>query len=294
LTQRKERRVTAADGRTLGVCEWGLPDGRPVFGLHGTPGSRLGRHYDPSVYERAGVRLVTYDRPGYGVSERQLGRRVVDGAHDVSAVADALDLDQFAVMGGSGGGPHALACGALLGERVEAIAAVVCPAPWDAPGIDPLAGQSPGNREEFGAALRGRAALEELLAGQAASIAANPWAIVTERDDELPAEDIESLERPERFRVFAEALGEAVAQGAGGWVDDDLAFVQPWGFDLDQISAPVSLWQGRKDSLIPAEHGMYLAAAIPDARIHWIETGHLAMADQMESILADLTAARTG
>jgi pimeloyl-ACP methyl ester carboxylesterase len=148
-------------------------------------------------------------------------------------------------MGGSGGAPHALACGALLGDRVDAVAAVVCPAPWDAEGIDPMAGQSPGNLEEFGAALRGRQALE--------------------------------------------ALREAVAQGAAGWADDDLAFVQPWGFDLGAIAVPVTLWQGEHDSLIPAEHGRYLVAAIPGAKIHWIETGHLAMVDQIGAILTELT-----
>jgi pimeloyl-ACP methyl ester carboxylesterase len=241
------------------------------------------------VYERANVRLVTYDRPGYGLSDRQLGRRIADAVADVAAIADALELDKFSVMGGSGGAPHALACGALLEGRVDAVAAVVCPAPWDADGIDPMAGQSPGNLEEFGAALRGRDALEELLAGQASAIAADPWAIVTGRDDALPEEDIASLQDEQRFQVFAEALREAVAQGPAGWADDDLAFVQPWGFDLGAIAVPVTLWQGEHDSLIPADHGRYLVAGIPGARIHWIETGHLAMVDQIGAILAELT-----
>ena len=282
--------IRARDGRSLGVCEWGVPAGLPVFSLHGTPGSRLGRHYEPAVYERANVRLITYDRPGYGLSDRQPGRRIVDAVADVAAIADALELDRFAVTGGSGGGPHALACGALLGDRVDAVAAVVCPAPWDAEGIDPMAGQSPGNAEEFGAALRGRQALEELLAGQASAIAADPWAIVTGRDDQLPEEDIASLQNEQRFHVFAETLREAVAQGPAGWADDDLAFVQPWGFDLGAIAVPVSLWQGEHDSLIPPEHGRYLVAAIPGARINWIETGHLAMVDHIGTILAELTA----
>ncbi len=256
-------------------------------------GSRLGRHHDPAVYERANVRLVTYDRAGYGLSDRQPGRRIVDAVADVAAIADALELDRFAVTGGSGGAPHALACGALLRDRVDAVAAVVCPAPWDAEAIDPMAGQSPGNLEEFGAALQGRQALEELLAGQAAAIAEDPWAIVIGRDDQLPAEDIVSLQNEQRFQVFAEALREAVAQGPAGWSDDDLAFVQPWGFDLGAIAVPVTvtLWQGEHDSLIPAEHGRYLVAAIPGARIHWIETGHLAMVDQIGAILAELTRA---
>ena len=282
--------IRARDGRSSGVCEWGVPAGLPVFSLHGTPGSRLGRHYDPAVYERANVRLITYDRPGYGLSDRQPGRRIVDAVADVAAIADALELDRFAVTGGSAAVPMHLPAAHCWETALT---------PWQRSSARhrgmPRASirwpaSHPETLEEFGAALRGRQALEQLLAGQASAIAADPWAIVTGRDDQLPEEDIASLQNEQRFQVFAETLREAVAQGPAGWADDDLAFVQPWGFDLGAIAVPVSLWQGEHDSLIPPEHGRYLVAAIPGARINWIETGHLAMVDHIGTILAELTA----
>lgn len=117
--------VPCPDGRELAVCEWGDPAGAPVMELHGTPGSRLSRHHDEGAYRRAGVRAITYDRPGYGRSPRQPGRTVASAALDVAAVADALAIDTFAVVGWSGGGPHdrelleALESGEGLGSGYE-------------------------------------------------------------------------------------------------------------------------------------------------------------------------------
>src|SRR5579862_7273981 len=122
--------VTAVDGRRLMVATWGDPDGFPVFHLHGTPGSRLGRHYDESVYVDAGARVITYDRPGYGGSDRKRGRRVVDCVPDIASIADALGAGQFAVVGGSGGGPHSLAVAARLAERVTRACCMVGVAPF--------------------------------------------------------------------------------------------------------------------------------------------------------------------
>src|SRR5947209_134625 len=127
--------ITTSDGRTLAFCEWGDPDGSPVFSLHGTPGSRLSRHPDEDVYRRARVRVITYDRPGYGGSDRHAGRRVADAAQDIATIADSLGLDRFAVTGASGGAPHALACGALLSDRVTRCASVVGPAPLGSGGL---------------------------------------------------------------------------------------------------------------------------------------------------------------
>ena len=158
--------TTALDGRTLAFCEWGDPQGKPVFSLHGTPGSRLGRHPDEEVYRRAGVRAITYDRPGYGESTRRPGRRVADAAADVTTIADALELEHFAVMGGSGGAPHSLACGALLPGRVTACASIVGPAPYGEGGLPCekwLEGMVEGNVREFGWALAGEDTLRPEL-----------------------------------------------------------------------------------------------------------------------------------
>jgi pimeloyl-ACP methyl ester carboxylesterase len=142
----------ASDGRTLTFAEWGDPDGFPVFFLHGTPNSRFARHYDESKYVEAGARVITYDRSGYGGSDRHRGRRVVDCVGDVAAIADTLGIDRFAVMGASGGGPHALAVAARLPERVTRAACNVGPAPFDVAdfdwfeGMDPLTSRSSSGR----------------------------------------------------------------------------------------------------------------------------------------------------
>lgn len=160
------QRATTSDGRTLAFCEWGDPSGTPVFSLHGTPGSRLSRHPDEEVYRRANARVITYDRPGYGESTRHPGRRVADVAQDVVTIADALSLGSFAVMGGSGGGPHALACAALLPDRVTRCACIVGVAPLGDEGLSRqewLEGMVEGNIREFSWALEGEEALRREL-----------------------------------------------------------------------------------------------------------------------------------
>src|SRR5439155_9317601 len=160
----------AADGRTLTFAEWGDPDGFPLFSLHGTPNSRFARHYDESVYVEAGARLITYDRPGYGGSDRHPGRRVVDCVGDVAAIADTLGIERFAVTGASGGGPHALAVAARLPERVSRAACAVSPAPYDIAEVDWLEGMDPLNVRELGWALAGEQVLVPELEQEAARI----------------------------------------------------------------------------------------------------------------------------
>jgi pimeloyl-ACP methyl ester carboxylesterase len=149
------RSVFASDGRTLMVAEWGDAAGCPVFWLHGSPGSRFSRHYDESEYSRAGARVITYDRPGYGASDRDPGRRVVSCVGDVAAIADALGIERFAVTGGSGGGPHALAVAARLADRVTRAACSVTPAPYDIAGFDWFDGMDPENIRLTKVALEG-------------------------------------------------------------------------------------------------------------------------------------------
>src|SRR5947199_9709873 len=144
----------ARDGRSLASAEWADPNGFPVFSLGGTPNSRFARHYDENVYVKVGARVITCDRPGYGGSDRRPGRRVVDCVEDVAAIADTLGLERFAVTGGSGGGPHALAVAARLPERVTRAACASSPAPYDA-GIDWLTGMDPLNVREVEWALQG-------------------------------------------------------------------------------------------------------------------------------------------
>ncbi len=292
MSDRIEHRIPAADGRTLAVAEWGDPDGFPIVAIHGTPGSRLGRWRDASIYERMGVRRVTFDRAGYGASTRRPGRRVADIAEDVRTIADALGMERFAVTGRSGGGPHSLACAALLPERVIRCAAVVAVAPFGADGLDWFAGQTAGNVREGELSLVGEAALrEQLLDDRRIILESIAGGVV----DALPeayqlSESDREQQRKDRV-VFDEVMTDTLRDGVDGWVDDDLAFVVPWGFDVASIAVRTSLWYGRADTLVPAAHGDWLAAHIPGVEVFASDFGHFGEDADAERELAWLAGA---
>jgi pimeloyl-ACP methyl ester carboxylesterase len=282
--------VATADGRELAVQEWGDPAGRPVFYLHGTPGSRLERCVDSSALDRLGVRLITYDRPGYGESTPRPDRTVADAAGDTAAVADALAVRSFGVYGASGGGPHALACAALLGDRVDRVGCLAAVAPYGPGGLagaDWMAGMTPLNVDEFGAALAGRAALEAFLKQPVETIRADPGGLVELLLAELPAADAAVLGRPDVAAMFAESSAESVRVTADGWLDDDLAFTRPWGFDPADIDLPVLVWHGDLDVLVPVGHSELLAGDIPGATFDRDpDAGHLGAIDAHPKVLS--------
>jgi len=284
----REHLVHAADGRKLAVLERGDPGGAPIVFHHGTPGSRLDRHPDDSVYE--GVRAVFYDRPGYGGSDPQPGRTVADAAADTAAIADALGIDRFAVEGTSGGGPHALACAGLLGERVTKVAVVVGAAPSDDPELDWQRGMNDLNLAEFGAARDGPAALDAFLQPFADQVGIDPDAVIGEIAATLPAPDQAVLARPAVRAMLAETFVEACRQGVRGWADDDLAFVAPWGLELDRVQQEVRLWQGELDVLVPRAHAEYLSSKLSQARFDLVQgAGHL-LVDETEDVVRWLLA----
>ena len=282
--------VTAHDGRMLCAAQWGDPDGVPVLALHGTPGGRLNRHPEPARYAEAGARVITYDRAGYGRSDRHPGRSVVDVVADVEAIADAFGLDTFAVTGGSGGGPHALAVAARLPDRVLRARCVVGLAPYRADGLDFFAGMDPLNVKEFGWALAGEQVLAPELGREltemAARVADDPAKLLGD-DWELDEADRAVMARADIAAVMREATAELSRGGPYGWIDDDLAFTRPWGFELDEIRVPVEVRYGAKDVLVPAAHGAWLGARVPGARVvveH--EQGHLADPDRVIELMA--------
>jgi pimeloyl-ACP methyl ester carboxylesterase len=280
--------ATAADGRSLAFEEWGEPNGFPVFSLHGTPGSRFNRHYDENLYVQAGARVITYDRPGYGESDRHPGRHVVDCVEDVAALADALGIDRFAVVGGSGGGPHALAVAARLPERVERATCVVGVAPYDTEDFDWFEGMDPKNVEEMQWALDGEAVLVPNLEREAAEavarVAVDPSKVIGD-DFELPDSDRAELARPERHHVIRQSVNESIGKGVWGWVDDDLAFIRPWGFDVSEIRVPTRVMYGTTDVLVPRTHGEWLARNVPGAEVVIEDSqGHLPDPDSILEI----------
>jgi pimeloyl-ACP methyl ester carboxylesterase len=271
--------ATASDGRTLAFAEWGDPNGYPVFTLHGTPGSRFSRHFDESDYDKAGARVVTYDRPGYGGSDRHSGRRVVDCVADVVALADALAIERFAVLGGSGGGPHALAIAARLPERVTRGTCVVGIVPYDTPDFDWFEGMDPENVREFHWALEGEEVLRPELEREASNIlervATDPAKVIGD-EFELSEADRAELARTERHGVIRQSVSEAFRNGVSGWVDDDLCFTQPWGFEIGEIDIPMRVIYGATDVLVPPQHGEWLARHVPNAEVIVEEShGHI-------------------
>jgi pimeloyl-ACP methyl ester carboxylesterase len=269
----REGTLTTKDGRTLAYFERGSAEGVPVIVSHGTPGSRLARHPDPGIYERHGMHAVVYDRPGYGRSDPKPGRSVADAAADIEAIADELGFERFVVVGGSGGAPHALACGALLGERIIRVGALVTPAPSDTKDFDFFDGLADLNVKEFGAALEGKEAIDAYLEPYVDGIRANPDGVLDEIASELPEVDRAIMNRKEYRDVMRDQFVESVRQGVRGWADDDLAFAKPWGFEPEDVHAEVRLWQGELDVLAPRSHGEYVASRLPNAHFELLEGG---------------------
>jgi pimeloyl-ACP methyl ester carboxylesterase len=271
----REGKTQLSDGRTLAYADRGPPDGTPLIFHHGTPGSRAGHHPDPSVYEDAGVRAVTYDRAGYGLSDRLEGRDVAAVASDISTLADELGFDRFAVMGVSGGGPHALACAALRADRVTRAVVMVTPAPNE-DGFEFLAGMTRSNINEFNAALAGPDAIARYLAPYVETLRTQPEAVIDELAAELPPPDQATIARPEVREMLVTNWQEATRQGAAGWMDDDLAFTRQWGFDLADVASEVRIWQGELDVLAPQAHGRYVAERLPNATFDLVAgKGHM-------------------
>jgi pimeloyl-ACP methyl ester carboxylesterase len=274
----EQRLVELADGRVLDVRVSGPRDGIPLVAHHGTPSSA--RQFEPYAAAAAerGLRLVTYSRPGYVSSTRAPGRSVADCAGDVAAVADHLGADRFYTTGQSGGGPHALACAALLPDRVIACAATASAAPFDAAGLEWHAGMAAENLEETRLALEGEEALVPYLEQMASAfrdLRANELA--SGLGDLVSAVDVETLGGA--FGVHAKAmLEESVSTGLAGWVDDDVALLRPWGFEVSAIQVPVSVWHGGHDHAVPFAHGEWLAAHVPRATAHLFpDQGHLSL-----------------
>jgi pimeloyl-ACP methyl ester carboxylesterase len=290
--------TTTPEGRTLAYCEWGDPGGAPVFSLHGTPGSRLTRHPDEEVYRRAGVRAITYDRAGYGRSTRLPGRAVAHAAADVATIADALGIDRFAVMGGSGGGPHSLACAGLLTGRVTSCAAIVSPAPYGPEGLDRdawLKGMVEGNVREFEWSLAGEATLRPELEREAHKLLGK---IGTDQENplgegyELAQSDVDVIRRWGILEMLDDSFREGCGESVDGFVDDDLSFTRPWGFAVADIIVPVTVWYGREDTLVPAPHGEWLARTIPGAEAVTLDGGHFAIYERLGELLSWLTESR--
>jgi pimeloyl-ACP methyl ester carboxylesterase len=270
--------VTLRDGRTLHVHDEGDPNGNVLVEHHGTPGSGVTYAPDLELARERGLRVVTYDRAGYGGSTPDPGRSVADVVPDIEDVLDQFGIERYASLGASGGCPHSFACGARS-ERCIAAAAIASPTPYPADGLDWLAGMGEQNIEEFSLALEGADAVTPYIEREAAEFAkATPEQIKDVLVTLLPPVDAAVL-TGDRAEYAKTMFDRAIAHGIAGWRDDDLAFVKPWGFELAEIRVPTLLWQGVQDKMVPAAHGRWLAERIPGVEAHISEEdGHLSIA----------------
>jgi pimeloyl-ACP methyl ester carboxylesterase len=271
------REISVGD-RSLTVHVEGAADGPAILYHHGSPATGL--PFGPWVEDvgRRGAQLVSYDRPGYGTSTPARDRTVADAARDSAAIMDALGIDRFVTWGISGGGPHALACAALLGDRVAAAASLAGVAPFDAAGLNYFRGMGAENIAEFGLTMAGREYIEPVAERTGVEMAAA-------RPDQI-VESIATLVSPVDREVLDGAIGEywsaclqdAFVEGTAGWVDDDFAFLWPFGFEVNEISVPTLVVHGVQDRFVPVDHGRWLGATIPGAEV-WIDDdeGHLTL-----------------
>jgi pimeloyl-ACP methyl ester carboxylesterase len=259
--------VAAADGRVLHAYDsspTGSADELVLLWHGGTPNT--GAPPEPlfDVAHSLGIRWIGYDRPSYGGSSPHRGATVASTAADASRVADHLGIERFAVLGHSGGGPRALACAALLADRVPAAVSISAPAPWPAAGLDFFAGMSDGTTRELRAAARGRAELAQVLAAN-------------EFDPEsFIAADYAALDG--NWSWFNGIVQAATANGPDGMIEDDLAAMAPWGFDLAEITTPTLIMHGAADRMVPSSHAEWLAAHCPTAELRLLTgEGHISV-----------------
>jgi pimeloyl-ACP methyl ester carboxylesterase len=272
-----EQTVRTPDGRTLAVEITGDPDGKPVMVHMGTPNSR--RLYGPHQRDAAerGLRLISYDRPGYGGSSPHPGRTVADCTADVRAICAALHVDRLAMWGISGGGPHVLACAALLPDLVPAAASLASPAPYDAEGLDYYAGMGQANiddtklffTDEAAARAKMEADREEILGAKPGEVSEDVKTLLTPTDAAALTGELAD------YQAYSEHEGLELT-GEGWWEDNCISL--PWGFDVADITIPVLVMHGREDMFVPFAHGQWLARHVPGAEPRLLDhDGHLTL-----------------
>lgn len=271
----REVDLGTADGRALHAYDLGATGGSEELVLMwhgGTPNTGVPPEPLFDVARSLRIRWIGYDRPSYGGSSPHRGATVASAAADASRVADHLGIDQFAVLGHSGGGPRALGCAALLVDRVIAAVAISSPAPWPAVGLDYFAGMSEGSTRELRAAGQGRAQLEQILA-------ANDF-----DPESFISADYAALNSS--WSWFNSNVRAATVNGPDGMIEDNLGTMAPWGFDLAQIAVPTLIMHGTGDRMVPSSHAEWLAARCPAAELRLLSgEGHISVLDSASDAL---------
>lgn len=273
------------DGRLLGYAEWGDPAGKPVLYFHGLHSSRLALYQTPAFFAAHGVRFITVDRPGIGLSSYQPSRTLLDWPTDVAQLADALGLTRFAILSLTGGGMYALACAAALPDRLTGVACVSPSAPLGVPGIS-----VPGATGRLmRLARRAPWALWAVYALLAPRLRRDPQRITRLLGSGLSEPDAQVAARPEVQQMQIAMFLEAFRSGYRGEVRDVVIATRPWGVRFEEIALAVRLWDGDQNRLVPPSHAQYLAYALPNAQLRILSGGaYTVIVDHMEEIVREI------
>jgi pimeloyl-ACP methyl ester carboxylesterase len=283
------RQVQLRDGRRLGFAEWGDPAGKPIFLFHPLPGSRIFRHPDDSIAAALGVRLITVDRPGFGLSDPFPGRKLLNWPDDVVKLADALHIDRFAVLGVEAGGAYALACAYRIPRRLVTVGLVSGLSPLNRQGarIDMI----PLLRNSYIMAFRAPTLLRFMMYFGAREAQSYPEKYLSRTDDPLLTESDRALllQNAEIRAMSLESIAETFRIGSTPYSDEMILLVRPWGFRLHEIPILVYLWHGEKDVIAPSQMGYYLANELLACEAHFIpEEGHGLIFSRWSEILLTL------
>lgn len=279
--------IKLQDGRRLAYNEFGDPTGKPSFFFHGWPGARLQARVSHAISERLGVRIITLDRPGFGQSDFQHGRSILDWPDDVEQLADALRIDRFAVLGLSGGAPYALACARKIPQRLTSVGVVSGLGPSDT--LAALNSMSRFNRTMIRIARLSPRLFGLLMGLRARRQRRDPEGAFARLVARLPQADARALSRPEIRQILMAAGNDSLQPGTRGHTWEMRLFARPWKFRLEEIDIPVSLWHGGQDDVVPAM-GRYLAATLPNCTATFVpDAGHYSMMiDHVEEIISTI------
>lgn len=283
------RQIRLRDGRRLGFAEWGDPAGKPIFLFHPLPGSRLFRHPDDSIASSLGVRLITIDRPGFGLSDPRPGRKLLNWPEDVVRLADALNIDRFAIMGVGAGGAHALACAYIIPRRLVTIGLISSLSPLNRPGarINMIAML----RNSYIMAFRTPTLLRLTMYFGAREAQSYPEKYLSRIDDPLlpEADRVLLLQNADIRSMSVESIAETFRIGSTPYSDEMILLARPWGFRLRDIPILVHLWHGELDVIAPAQMGYYLANELLACETHFFPgEGHALIFSRWSEILSAL------
>ena len=278
-----DNHISLRDGRRLGYAEYGVRAGKPVLFFHGIPGSRLEHHPDQNIVKAHKLRIIAPDRPGYGISDPEPTRSIVDWADDIRELMDQLNIESCSIIGFSGGGPFAAACAYRIPERISQLCLINSMAPFDNPyGIE-------GMNERSQALFKLTRSDPREFEAQIQPLATDGETLLQIMTAELPPQDVRVFAMPGMAEMYRADMAEAIRQGVTGIVSDMLLLSRDWGFRLENISCKTYLWQGLEDINVPPDMGHYLAEAIPSCQSHFIhDHGHFLLFPYWKKIFTGL------